>query len=329
MLAVVDLPTEIVWGLLELCPRELRGVNRRFYLLHNELYREKAASLVVGSAERREKFWSVVRGPMVDYVRSLDFLRGSARRIAGLQGEEYVDDSWYIIYNALLGPLRCGNHAGSVRDSLDYHKPIFSGGCVVSPGQSCAVNAWFYIDDLEAARKLATLVTEFRGWPYENYSQLSTVLNIADFIKKTGLYCFRLGRLPKMEGRTTPVSMELRLVERSMTPPDYFEKPQLEFLGYDFNDYDSTNKWLFFRVDSAFRNTVFNPYETMLCESLVKWDGKFDLPSHCGNLPDVSPGYFDPDVKAVREFTYRYPKSTQNMEAEKHMPDWRAPRLRH
>lgn len=325
---MVDLPTEIVWELLELCPRELRAVNKRFYLLHNELYREKALDLIPRVPEENQEFWDVVKGPVVDYVKSLEFLRGNARKIGRLLGEEYVDDSWYIIYNAILGRLKCGNHFADVRDSLDYHKPIYTGSCVVPPGESCPINAWFHIDDLDAARKLGTLVTEFRGWPYENYHQASTVPNIADFIKETGVYCFNLGILPKMEGRNLPVSIELRLVERSMAPPDYFEKPQLNFLGYDFRDYDPKNKWLFFRIDKSFKTTIFNPYETLLSESLVKWDGKFDVPSHFERPQKSTTGYFDPSVKAVRKFMYRYPKSKQNLELEKVLPDWRAPRLR-
>lgn len=159
---MVDLPTEIVWELLELCPRELRAVNKRFYLLHNELYREKTLDLIPRVPEENQEFWDVVKGPVVDYVKSLEFLRGNARKIGRLLGEEYVDDSWYIIYNAILGRLKCGNHF-AVRDSLDYHKPIYTGSCVVPPGESCPINAWFHIDDLDAARKLGTLVTEFRG----------------------------------------------------------------------------------------------------------------------------------------------------------------------
>lgn len=328
MLSVVDLPTEIVWGLLEQCPKELRAVNRRFYLLHNEMYREKAMKLVSVGLEDQERFWECVKEFVIAFVKSLDFLREKARRIGCLQGEEYLDDSWYIIYNALLGPLRCGNHRGDIRDSLDYNKPVFTGGCVVPPGESYPINAWFYIDDLNAARKLNTLVTEFRGWPYESYQQVSCVPKIADFIKETGVYCFNLGRLPKVEGRH-PITLELRLMERTMTPPGYFEKPHLSFLGYDFNSYDTKKKWLFFRVNTAFRTTIFNPYESMLSEALVRWDGRFDIPSHCSAPKDPVPRYFDPDVKAERVFTYRYPKSTQDREQEKTLPDWRAPRLRH
>lgn len=320
-----ELPVEILWSLLKECPRELRSVNRRFYLLHNELYKRKVSRLLSG-VER--EFWNCVLRPLQQYVRSLDFLREKARLIVD-GGTEWKDDSWYIIYNALLGPLKCENRfPGSFAgDLLDYQRPIFTGYCVVTPNVPCRINAWFYIDNLDAARKLATLVTEFRDSPYDRYQTVSTVPNVADFITETGIYCFNLGKLPKISGQTFPTILELRLVERSMTLPNYFESPFLQFLGYDFNNY-GRDSWLFFRIDSIFKSTLFNPFETQLSESLVRFDGRFQLAEKLQEPPEMK-SYFNVDKRAIRRFLYRFPGTKQDLRQEESLPDWRAPRLQY
>ncbi|QLL34831.1 hypothetical protein HG536_0H02060 [Torulaspora globosa] len=278
MFPMNELPVEILWSLLKECPRELRSVNKQFYRLHNEMYKRKVSRLL-SEVEERE-FWNSVLRPLQQYVKSLDFLRKNSRLIVSAEGgTECIDDSWYVIYNALLGPLKCENRLvnSPAGDSLDYQRPIFTGHCVVPPNVRCRINAWFYIDNLDAARKLATLVTEFRDSPYERYQTVSPVPYIADFVTEAGVYCFNLGRLPKIDSQTFPATLELRLVERSMTLPNYFESPSLEFLGYDFNNYDR-RPWLFFRIDRIFKSTLFNPFETQLSESLVRFDGRFQLP---------------------------------------------------
>lgn len=329
MLSVTELPVEILWSLLKECPRELRSVNKGFYRLHNELYRKRVMGLL--SDVEKSEFWNCMFKPLQQYVKSLDFLRKNARVIVpAYDEEEYIDDSWYIIYNALLGPLKCENRfvSSPARDSLDYQKPIFTGHCVVPPEVPCCINAWFSIDDLDAARKLATLATEFRDSPYERYQTVSTIPNIADFITETGVYCFNLGRLPKVENRGFPTTLELRLVERSMTLPNYFESPYLEFLGYDFNNYDP-HSWLFFRIDSVFRSTLFNPFETQLSESLVRLDGRFHLPREMDEPSTEAACYFSTAHKAIRRFEYRYPRTKQDLKMEERLPDWRTPRLKY
>lgn len=328
MVIVTELPVEILWSLLKECPRELRSVNKGFYRLHNELYRKRVLKLLDRVDEN--EFWNCTRRSLRAYVKSLDFLRKDSRLVVSIEGGiEFLDDSWYIIYNALLGPLKCENRLASlpVRDTLDYQKHIFTGHCIVPPEVPSNINAWFYIDDLDAARKLATLATEFRDSPYERYQTVSTIPNIVDFITETGVYCFNLGKLPRFEDRGFPTSLEVRLVERSMTPPHYFESPFLEFLGYDFNDYDPQS-WLFFRIDSVFRTTVFNPYETMLAQSLVRFSDTFKPPEIKVELPPVEKGYFDMNHKAIRRFKYRYPGTRQNLQEEKTLHDWRTPRLK-
>ncbi|QLQ81948.1 hypothetical protein HG537_0G02020 [Torulaspora globosa] len=328
MLLLDELPEEILSRLLKECPSELRSVSKGFYRLHNELYKRKVLGLLSDVEEKQ--FWNCLLRPLQQYVRSLDFLREKARLIVSVDGGiEWIDDSWYIIYNALMGPLKCENRfvRSPARDSLDYQRPIFTGHCVVPRNVPCRINAWFYIDNLEAARKLSTLATEFRDSPYERYETVGTVPNIADFITETGVYCFNLGRLPKIDGQTFPTTLELRLVERSMTLPDYYESPLLEFLGYDFNNYGS-NSWLFFRIETVFKSTVFNPFETQLSESLVRFDGRFQLPE---KMPESIEGknYFNPDSKALRRFLYRFPRTKLDSRREQDLPDWRAPRLQY
>lgn len=341
-----DFPIEILWKLLAECPQELRSVNRRFYYLHNELYKEH----VMQSVEvKEEKFWITVGPCIASYVKSLDFLRKDSRLM--VKGEqEYISDSWYIIYNALSYPLKCWNNpALCERDSLDYQKPIYSGKCVVpaicrdgivrtKTGTHISLNAWFYIENPFAATKIPGLVTEVRQSQYGSYKKRSTQGNVADFVKEPGVYCFHLGTLPdiylgdqELANGSFLCPFELRLVEVGMAPPTYFENSGITFLGYDFNGYGCSDAWIMFRIDPEFVSSIFNPYESYLASCLAQYTGAFpfsnvDFPSHEDSEETIKP-YYDPTKRATRKFTYRYPRTRQDWEKEQRAADWRAPHL--
>lgn len=361
MTQFTDLPIEILLKLQLECPRELRSVNKQFYRLHNDLYKEKTLRWLLPAEHERVLFWKHVKKPVIKYVESLDFLRKPARLIVeGLADDtlsfcEYIEDSWYIIYNALNGPLKCWNHSMLIqdRDSLDYHKPIFAGNFTLpysyfhsAKNHRVCINAWFCIDNLYAASKLPGFVTEVRKSQYANYQARSAPPNISDFIKRTGVYCFNLGEFssddcePEEEESTlgnkpSYLPFEIRLVERSMAPPTYFENSDLTFLGYDFNNYDKSKPWLFFHIDKKFKSTIFNPYEQHLSESLVRLTNAFPFTQSkdeeffkkIENVTDIKP-YFDEDSKAIRHFAYKYPKDQQDLQREERLPDWRAPHLK-
>lgn len=361
MTQLTDLPIEILWKLQLECPRELRSLNRQFYRMHNDLYKERMLRWLPPTENERGQFWKSLKKPIAKYVESLDFLRKPARLIVECLADdsvgfcEFIEDSWYVVYNALNGPLKCWNHSMLLqdRDSLDYHKPIFTGNFTLpysyfhsKKNHRVFINAWFYIDNLYAASKLPGLVTEVRNSQYANYEARSTSANISDFIKETGIYCFNLGEFSRNNceteveispsGNKLPyLPFEIRLVERSMAPPTYFENSDLIFLGYDFNSYDKKKPWLFFHIEKKFKSTICNPYEQHLSESLVRLTNAFPFThskdeeffKKIENLKDIKP-YFDEDCKAIRKFAYKYPKDHQDLQREETLPDWRAPHLR-
>lgn len=346
-------PLEILWKLLLLCPLELRLVNRTFYHLHNELYREKTLQ-IVRTVDKGGRFWNELRDPIVTYIKSLDFLRKDARLAYRMSRftKEFVDDSWFLVYNALSSPLKCWNNpAVSSRDSLDMQRPIYAGECVVpvdyhnghirtKTRRNIPINAWFFIDKPTAASKIPGLVTEVRQSQYSAYKKRSTQGNIADFIKEKGVYCFNLGSLPNICLDTQDQNFsghcfcpfEIRLMEVGMAPPTYFENSEITFLGYDFNNYSSDQPWMFFRCNQDFEGSIFNPFESYLAQSLAKFTGAFPF-NHIDYSSDtidtrkpIKP-YFDPSQKAIRNFIYRYPKVQQDLDKEWTAADWRAPHL--
>ncbi|GAV51852.1 hypothetical protein ZYGR_0AF03230 [Zygosaccharomyces rouxii] len=349
-----EFPAEILWKLLLACPLELRLVNRNFYHLHNELYREKSLQ-IVDAIDEEERFWNELKNPIIAYIKSLDFLRKDARLVyrTSKGAQEFIDDSWFIIYNALSYPLKCWNNpALCERDSLDLQKPIYMGKCVVpvdyhdgiistKTGRNIPLNAWFYIDKPVAASKLPGFVTEVRQSQYGVYKKRSTQGNIADFIKEKGVYCFNLGYLPDIFLDTHGQNinghylcpLEIRLMEVGMAPPTYFENAEITFLGYDFNSYGDDKPWILFKCDPGFEASIFNPFESYLTESLAKFTGAFpfshiDWPSQTDNVgrEPIKP-YFDPNQKAMRKFLYRFPRTQQDRGKEWTAADWRAPHL--
>ncbi|CAR25851.1 hypothetical protein ZYGR_0A04230 [Zygosaccharomyces rouxii] len=347
-------PLEILWKLLLACPLELRLVNRKFYHLHNELYREKTLQ-IVDTVDEEERFWSELKNPIASYIKSLDFLRKDARMIyrTSKDTQEFIDDSWFIIYSALSCPLKCWNSpALCERDSLDMQKPIYAGECVVpvdchdgiistKTGRSIPLNAWFFIDKPIAASKVPGFVTEIRQSQYGAYKKRSTQGNVADFIKERGVYCFNLGDLPdiflnnqdhKINGHYF-CPFEIRLVEVGMAPPTYFENSEITFLGYDFNSYGFGKPWILFKCDRDFEASIFNPFESYLAESLAKFTGAFpfshiDWPSQTADTGEESiEPYFDPNQRAMRHFVYRFPRAQQDWNKERTVADWRAPHL--
>lgn len=340
------LPPEILWKLLVACPHELRCVNRTFYHLHNELYREHVMKLLNAGEQR---FWNELKEHIIAYIKSLDFLRKSSRLVI-TAGQEYIDDSWYIIYNALSYPLKCWNNpALCERDSLDFQKPIYAGKCVV-PADCCGcnvsskigrripLNAWFYIENAFAAAKIPRFVTEIRQSQYGSYNRRSIQGNVADFVKEAGVYCFSLGTLPDIcVVDQAPVNgtyfcpFELRLVGVGLAPPTYFENSGITFLGYDFNNYESSKPWIMFRVGAEFASSIFNPFESLLSSCLAKYTGAFpfssiERPSQDTCEETIKP-YFDTEKRAIREFVYRYPRVQQDWDKEWKAADWRAPHL--
>lgn len=341
MITITDLPTEILLKLLGEC-RILKSVCKQFYRLNNEEYRERTLSwLSCGTVNEYKWFWDCCEEDVRNYVESLDFLRQDARRIVKTD-LPYIEDSWEVIYRTLNSTLNCRNNSDLMRsvDSLDFHRPIFTGRSTLpyfGENSQIPINAWFHVKSLEGTFKLATLVTEIRISPYDKYKTTSMPANIRDFINEPGIYCFNMGKVPKFdisESTAKPpiVPFEIRLMERSMTPPSYFEHSDLIFLGYDFVQYDKFKPWLFFCIDEEFKNTIFNPLETCLSESFVKFTRTF---RHSNNLQlkkismqnDFEP-YFNEKSKAIRYFNYKYPKDRPDLEKEKRLPDWRAPHLK-
>ncbi|QLG73967.1 hypothetical protein HG535_0F04790 [Zygotorulaspora mrakii] len=340
MLSVTDLPVEILLEIVGECPTS-KGVSRQFYRLNNELYREKTLGLLrsTTSLEDCNRFWECCEDDIRNYMKSLNFLRKDARKIVSTS-LPFIEDSWQLIFNILNCTLNCMNISNLTRslDSLDYHRPIFVGRSTFpysSNDTKIPINGWFHIRSLEGTFRLATLVTEIRISPYDKYRTISMPTNIRDFIKEPGIYCFNMGNVPKFELSDAAVKpllvpFEIRLVERAMTPPTYFEHSDLIFLGYDFVSYERNKPWIFFHIDEEYKDAIFNPLETSLSKSLVKFTKKFrNSDTNQKNIsvkPNIEP-YFDLDSRPTRYFNWKYPKDRSDFYREKMLPDWRAPHL--
>ncbi|KAL3232088.1 hypothetical protein RNJ44_04004 [Nakaseomyces bracarensis] len=309
----MDLPLEIVIRLLEDFPQQLRCLDTRLYEIHNELCRD----LTMSKFDTLDDKTKVL---LKRYIQGLDVWRGCSRTrlknmCLGPGFKEFVDDSWYILYNILVkSKTRPINYLSYNMGHIKLKPNILAKSVsVVEPGRY-SLQLFIDIRHISQIRYIPLVCTTInRTYTFSATTNIHEIICSQYREDMEGLYCIRLGnfRVHKRE----VLDIESFLEENH---PLFSEARKIMILGYQIKEAKHTDEWLLYKLYEENAQPVFNfpeqqfllswaKNETYSSDMLAIFDD-FDTVlldiEHRNTLPlsDVKM-----NIQRSREYTSRYP----------------------
>lgn len=329
MTALESLPDELLLYLMELCDKDIYNlgfVNRKFYLLHNILYRQKTIKLI----PKENELWSKLLYPIGQYIQELDCLRLKSRLLYPYTSENdlrdvehnyngqlnsipYISDSWKYIYSLLVTIAPVYNFKDEVFRGKDRHfRTLLRSQVMIPPGnENIPLNIWVSIKETKYVKYITKIITELRSFDTGAVECLFLTDYLDEWIKEPGVYCINLGQIPRelLKKDYTMSMLGIRACIGNDIRLDLDGK--VELLGYDCHSYHNIDSWIFFKIDLQYEKNIFNEYICMISNtiklSLLDKNSNY-FNRNRGLLYDIVPLNENPHIPY--KVFYKYPKPT-------------------
>lgn len=260
----MDLPLEIIIQLFDEYPQQVRCLDTRLYEIHNEICRDLT------------KFsFDALDGQTGDllkrYVQSLDPWRQYSRlRLKKIYGDtgfkEYIDDSWYILYNILVkSRTRPINYLLYDIGMFNLSPSVLAKSIsVVEPGRY-SLQLFIDIQDISQIRYIPLICSTInRTYTFSATTNIHEIICSQYREDMEGIYCIRLGNF-RVHNRQV-LDIESFLEEDH---PLFSQARELKILGYQIKEAKHTDEWLLYKLcDNDDRYPVFNFAEQQF---LLSW----------------------------------------------------------
>ncbi|CCK67942.1 Ucc1p KNAG_0A02530 [Huiozyma naganishii CBS 8797] len=278
------LPDEVLLRCLEFCDGStgVRVICKRLCLLRNEAFRHRVLHIFPLS----HPLWQSAR--MVEllagYVRWLDPVRRESRLLlyrgvvgagagagADTRFPEYICDSWEILFNVLTKPAPLYNTVGPFMVSNELL--LDSSFVVPREEEKCMpLNVWIYLEDVRYVKLMTKIVTEVYSKSTNSTEVFFFAGYLDDWIRDPGIYCIKLGNLPKTFMRTAsgshvPLKIKSYFGYEDTAP---VHDGKLKLLGFNFNPYPQFKPWLFFKISLEQERYIFNWWESNIGQELAE-----------------------------------------------------------
>lgn len=268
----MNLPIEITLRIIDQYPCQIRTLNTYYHRLVNDIYYSKCEPYLVRLSYE-------TKNALISYVRSMDSWRKESRKLLAtdrlpLGNHEYLNDSWFIIYNILIcGIVKPVNYciasSGSIQlISPNSHKLSLSVAAIL-PG-SYTVYAYFKIRQRTSLRYIPKVCTAI-----DKNHTLSAPINIHELIysdygdEVNGIFLVRLGQ-HKVSELDTPAIILESYFEDTHLQNKILENKEIEILGYKLCLFKHGSGLLARKVCLSEEMIPFNYWEQIYCLSLMR-----------------------------------------------------------
>lgn len=364
-LLLTDLPLEILLYIVSLTGRDLCSVSRLFMSLYNDFYKHRTLNIISSEDSR----WTVLHIPLEQTISNLDIFRRPIRKLLYNNGinqtdsdgaqnprqsqpllDEYIIDSWYIVYSLLESfPFVKNNN---IFDEVQEDEPIMHSTCFCFPQTNLLkepripLNIWLSISDTSYLYPIRNIITNVLSvYNMQRNEEYSPLAQICDWIKEPGVYCIRLGTIEtsymnSVTSATDEHFLSMKLVASLTGGYDWNKASSIKLLGYNFDPYVTQLKqpWLFFRLDLEYEPLFYvnndipninyllsshsnrnNPYLTDATHKKLRKE----ILQHPPELPEVQTNFKIP-VQVVTTYKGRTNRSEDEVPS---ISDPRVPRI--